>query len=186
MARILRRITSIYFYLYYRLKVKFLKVLVGHEAVAYVLYNSLFPSIVLKIGGATVGKNVRVNRWLILHESRGTCKNLEIGDDVFLGKSVMIDLSEKVQIGNRCAIGMGVKIITHANFGDSTLSENYPPDKAGVEIRDDSVINWGCIINKGTRIMEKVIVLPGSVVNGTLKECSIYCGNPARIIPQKS
>ena len=49
---------------------------------------------------------------------------------------------------------------------------------------DDAVINWGCIIVKGTKVRNKVIVLPGSVVQGDLKEGAIYSGQPALVIPQ--
>jgi len=139
---------------------------------------------VLRIGGAKIGKNVRVHRWLTIHESRGTFKNLTIGDDVFIGKNVLIDLSDKVTLGNRSGIGMNTIIITHSNFGDSSLAKTHPPTTAEVEIMEDCAIGWGCIINKGTKIMKETILLPGAVVGGILRECSTYGGNPARRIPR--
>ena len=174
-----------YCYPYYILKSKILSLFVGQESLAYVLYSCLYPEMVLKIGGAKIGKNVRIHRWLILHESKGTFENLEICDDVFIGKSCIIDLSDKVKIGNRCSIGMAVKIITHNNAGDSCLSAKIPNETSPVEIMDDSIINWGAIIIKGTLVKPRTVVFPGSVVSGVLKEDSIYCGNPARVIPQK-
>jgi acetyltransferase-like isoleucine patch superfamily enzyme len=184
MFRLLHRALWAYLYLYYRIKNALLTLVVGEEALAYVLHDSLLPLIVLKIGKAKIGKNVRLGRWLTLHESKGSFQNLEIGDDVFIGKNVLIDLSDKVNVGNRCGIGMNVTIITHLNFGDSKLSAEFPICKAPVEIFEDSVINWGCIVLKGTSIMREVIILPGSVVSGVLKEASTYGGNPARLIPR--
>ena len=171
---------------YYRFKVALYRLIIKEEAWASVLHDSLFPEMVLRLGGADIGTNVRVHRWLLIHESRGSFRNLKIGDDVFLGKRIIIDLSDKVTIGNRCAVGMDVKIITHVNLGDSILSALYPPEKAPVEILDDAIVNWGAIVNKGTRIGAAVIVLPGSVVSGNLKDGQIYAGNPARPIPQKA
>ena len=186
MFHLLHRALRAYLHLYYRMKCALLTFVVGEEALAYVLHASLLPLIVLRIGKAKIGKNVRVGRWLTLHESKGTFKNLEIGDDVFIGKSVLIDLSDNVKVGNRCGIGMNVTIITHLNFGPSKLSAEFPTSKAPVEILEDSVINWGCIVLKGTRIRREVIILPGSVVSGALKEASTYGGNPARLIPRIS
>ena len=180
------RIIRCIFYITYFVKWKGLRILIGDEGLASVLCDSLFPDIVLKMGGAAIGKNVRIHRYLILHESKGNFRNLEIGDDVFIGKSCIIDLTDTVKIGNRCAIGMAVKINTHINLGDSSLSKEYPPEKAPVEIADDSVVLWGCIINKGTVIQKEVLILPGSVVSGTLKQGATYCGNPARVTYSRS
>ena len=178
MSKILRA----YLHVYYRSKIAFLRLLVGDEAAACVLRSCLFPQMVLKIGKAKIGKNVRVGRWLTVHASKGSFKNLEIGNDVYLGKNLLIDLTERVTIGNRAGIGMNVTVITHADFGNSHLSEHYPPVAAQVEIMEDATVNWGCVINKGTRILSRALVLPGSVVSGMLKESCIYGGNPARLI----
>ena len=170
---------------YYRIKVALYGILVDEEALAYVLHDSLFPEIVLRLGGANIGTNVRIHRWLILHESQGSFRKLTIGNDVFLGKRVLIDLTDRVTIGNRCAIGMDVKIITHVNVGDSELAASYPPQHAPVEILDDAVVNWSAVINKGTEVGSRVVVLPGSVVSGILKDGQIWGGNPARPVPQR-
>lgn len=185
MQKKLRKIAMILLPFYYKVKAMLLSILVREDALSYVLQSALFPEIVLKIGGAQVGKNVRVLRNLFIHESRGSFHNFTIGDDVFLGARVIIDLSAPVSIGNRCAIGMDVKIITHINLGDSCLAEKYPPESASVVISDDAIINWGVIVNKGTSVGNRVVVLPGSVVSGILKEDQMYAGNPARPIPQK-
>lgn len=170
--------------IYYQLRYICLKLVTGDNAWEYLLHDALFPLIVLKLGGANLGKNVRVGRWLTLHESRGSFSNLEIGSNVFIGKNVTIDLSEKVFIGDRCAIGMNVQIITHSNFGDSVLKKVYQKESSPVRIGNDCVLNWGCIILKGTNLGDKVVILPGSVVSGQLKTGGTYCGNPARVIPQ--
>jgi acetyltransferase-like isoleucine patch superfamily enzyme len=181
---IVKKLIKYIFYIYYLIKIKIITLILGNEAISFVLYDSYFPLLVLKIGGAKIGKNVRINRWLTIHESKGNFVNLIIGDDVFVGKHVLIDLSERIVIKDRCAIGMNVCIITHRNFGDSLLKREYPSEVNCVIVNEDTIINWGVIINKGTIIGPKVIVLPGTVVSGRLKEKTTYVGNPMRVLPR--
>ena len=114
---------------YYKIKVWFYTIMVAEEAASYVLYESIRPDIVLRLFGAKIGRNVRINRGLLLHETNNSFANLTVGDDVHIGKFVLIDLSEKVTIGNRVGIGMFSKILTHQNLGDSLLSQIYPKQK---------------------------------------------------------
>lgn len=151
---------------YYRIKIALYKCLVGNEALSYVLYNSLFPVIVLKIGGATIGKGTRVQRWLTIHESSGAFKNLIIGNKVHIGKHVFIDLSEKVTIKDRVAIAMFSKILTHRNFGDSKLSNVHKTICKPVIIGEDTVLNINAIILHGTKLGSNIVILPNSVVRG--------------------
>lgn len=166
---------------YYRLKIALYKCLIGNEALSYVLYDSLFPAIVLKIGGATIGKGTRINRWLTIHESRGSFKKLVIGDKVHIGKHVFIDLSESVIIKNRAGIGMFSKIITHRNLGDSKLRNIYDTFCAPVAIGEDVILNANAVILAGTKLGSGCIVLPNSVVKGYYGDNVTLVGNPARM-----
>jgi len=167
--------------IYYRLKIVLYKYIVGNEALSYVLYDSLFPTIVLKIGSATVGKGTRINRWLTIHESRGSFKKLVIGDKVHIGKHVLIDLSESVIIKDRVGIGMFSKIITHRNLGDSKLHNIYNTFCAPVVIGEDTILSANAIILAGTVLGSGCIVLPNSVVKGHYDDNVTLVGNPARM-----
>ena len=167
--------------IYYRLKIVIYKFLVGDEALSYVLYDSLFPAVVLKIGGATVRKGTRINRWLTIHESHGSFKKLIIGDKVHIGKHVFIDLSERVFIKDRVGLGMFSKIITHRNLGDSTLHNIHHTYCAPVAIGEDTVINANAMILPGTELSSGCIVLPASVVQGHYGDNVTLVGNPARM-----
>lgn len=173
-------IKKIVFPIYYRFKITLYKCLVGNEALSYVLYNSLFPEMVLKIGGATVGKGTRINRWLTIHESRGSFKKLVIGDKVHIGKHVFIDLSERVIIKDRVGVGMFSKIITHRNLGDSKLHNIYNTFSSPVVISEDTVLNANAIILAGTELGNSCIILPNSVVKGNYGDNITLVGNPAR------
>jgi len=166
---------------YYRLKIILYKYLVGDEALSYVLYDSLFPAMVLKIGGATIGKGTRINRWLTIHESCGSFKKFVIGDKVHIGKHVFIDLSDKVIIKDRAGIGMFSEILTHRNLGDSKLHSIYNTFCAPVVIGEDTILNANAIILAGTKLGSGCIVLPNSVVNGEYSDTITLIGNPARM-----
>lgn len=168
------------FKIYYRIKISFYKIIVKNEAASYVLYDSILPKLILQMYGAKIGKNVRINRWLILHATNNDFSNLKIGDDVHVGKGVLIDLTGKVTIGNRVGIGMFSKILTHQNLGDSQLNKSYPPVKGDILIPDDVVIASNAIILFPTKLMGKTLVSAGSVVKGEYDGPYVLVGNPAR------
>lgn len=168
------------FKIYYRMKITFYKIIVGKEAASYVLYESILPKLILQMYGAKLGENVRINRWLILHATNNDFSNLIIGNDVHVGKGVLIDLTGKVTIGNRVNIGMFSKILTHQNIGDSQLNKLYPPKKGDIFIPDDVVIASNVILLFPTKLTENTLVSAGSIVKGEYDSPCILVGNPAR------
>jgi acetyltransferase-like isoleucine patch superfamily enzyme len=180
LRRLINKVAEQIIMSFYRMKVPFYKLIVGNEAAAYVLYESILPKLVLQMFGAKIGKNVRINRWLILHETKNDFSNLTIGDNVHIGKGVLIDLSGKVTIGNRVGMGMFSKILTHQNLGDSQLSKLYPPIKGDIFIPDDVVISSNAIVLFPTKLLEKTLVSAGSVVKGEYDSPCVLVGNPAR------
>jgi acetyltransferase-like isoleucine patch superfamily enzyme len=174
----------IYLPVHYRFCFYLLRLILGDNALSVLVERAWFPVDALRALGGKIGGGVRIHRGLYLHEARNSLNNLEIGDSVFLGARLMIDLSDKVIIESRAAVGMNVTIITHANFGDSERSFDNPAASAPVKICSDAVVNWGTILNKGTVVSVGCIILPGSVVAGTLLEGATYVGNPGRPLPK--
>lgn len=168
------------FKIYYRTKIYFYKLIVKNEAASYVLHDSILPNLILRMYGAKIGKNVRINRWLILHATKNDFSNLTIGNDVHIGKGVLIDLTGKVTIGNRVNIGMFSRILTHQNIGDSHLRNLYPPVKGDLHIPDDVVIASNVMVLFPTTLKENTIVSAGSVVKGVYETPCVLVGNPAR------
>jgi acetyltransferase-like isoleucine patch superfamily enzyme len=164
----------------YRLKILLYRCLIGKEALSHVLYYSLFPEVVLKIGGATIGNGTRVSRWLTIHESRGSFGGLSIGDNVHIGKHVFIDLADRVTIKDRAGIGMFSKIITHRHYGDSQLKRRLSTIRKAVVIGQDTVLCANAILLAGTELGSMCHVLPNSVVQGSYSDGVTLVGNPAR------
>jgi acetyltransferase-like isoleucine patch superfamily enzyme len=165
---------------YYRLKIALYRQIFGPEAPSFVLYNSLFPQMVLRVGGAKIGTGTRIYRWLTIHESNGTFENLVIGDNVHIGKHVLIDLAETVTIKDRVGVGMYSRIITHRNYGDSELAKTHPEVREPVVIGEDSVLCVNAILLVGTKLGRMCHVLPNSVVSGQFGDNVTLVGNPAR------
>ena len=178
---LIRKVVEQIFKIYYRIKITFYKLIVKNEAASYVLYDSILPKLVLQMHGAKIGENVRINRWLILHATNNDFSNLTIGDDVHVGKGVLIDLTGKVKIGNRVNIGMFSRILTHQNIGDSQLRKLYPPTKGDIFIPDDVVIASNVIVLFPTKLTENTLVSAGSVVKGEYDSPCVLVGNPARM-----
>lgn len=182
MKKVLKNIIYYIFKIYYKLKFFTYRLLVKEEAASYVLYESLFPLVVLEMFGAKIGENVRVNRWLILHETKNSFKNLIVGNDVHIGKNVFIDLSEPVIIGNRVTISMFSKILTHQTLGDTVLSEIYPSQKRQVFLPDDVFIGINSTLLCTAQIKEKTLVGANTLVKEQYDSSYILAGNPAKII----
>jgi len=180
----MKRLARFLFLAYYWTRIRVLRKCGVRDALAVTLESAVFPMLVLKLGEAKIGRNVRVLRGLLAHNCGRSFENLSIGDDVFLGNRTIIDLTDRVTIGSRVAIGMDVRIITHSDYGESAMGKICPRETAPVVIEDDTVVNWGCTVLKGTVVSSRCIVAPNSVVQGVLQSGRVYCGNPARPLPQ--
>ena len=168
--------------LYYRAKIALFARFLGPEAIAVVLYHSLFPWYVLELGGAKLGRHVRVQGSLLLHECGGSFATLTVGDRVHIGKGVLIDLSSPVTIGNRVTIAMYSRILTHQNVGDSALAKAYPPITGPLCIPDDVVLGVGCTLLFPTKLTAGTFVAAGAVVRGHHPESVLLAGVPARCV----
>ena len=168
---------------WYRAKVALYRISVGAHAAEYVLQEAIRPDVVLAMFGARFGHNLRVYRGLVLHESRNNFSNLVIGNDVHIGKGVFLDLTERLEIGDRVGIGMGTRILTHQSFGDSYLARRYLPVSGMVRIADDVVVGANCLILYPTRLAAGTLVSAGSVVRGEYDRPCLLIGNPARPLP---
>jgi acetyltransferase-like isoleucine patch superfamily enzyme len=137
----------------------------------------------------TVGKNLHI------------CKGgelwapdfINIGDDVYIGKSVIIETNTR--IGNYVLIANSVNIIgrsdhNHKEIGipirfsswignleaNSNIRENY------IDIEDDVWVGAGAILLSPIKIGRGSIIASGSVVVKNVEPYSIVGGNPAKKI----
>jgi len=114
--------------------------------------------------------------------------DVNIGEEVFISLGMIISgYKEKVTIGNRCAFGNYVSLITSSSPNKSELTKNnYVKEhcikESPIFIEDDCWIGSGSIILPGIKIGKNSIVGAGAVVDKDVKSYSIVVGIPAKLI----
>jgi acetyltransferase-like isoleucine patch superfamily enzyme len=142
-----------------------------------------FKILLLKIMGATIGKNVVIYPGVWITPGR----NLIIEDDVDLAKDVLITTMGGVFIGKRTLIGYRTQILS-SNHSIPPIGEPFPisGDKFGkVTIEEDVWIGANCIITSGVTIGKGAVVAAGSVVTKDVLANSIVGGVPAKLIKMR-
>ena len=135
-----------------------------------------FKRCLLRLSGATIGKNVRVcSSAMIIGAGK-----LTIGDNTWVGHRVILSASSSIRIGKNVDIAPNVFI------GNGT--HEITPDKdriADTELSKDIVIGDGCwicanvSILAGVTIGKKCVVAAGSVVTKSFDDMTLIAGIPA-------
>ena len=147
-----------------------LKYIYGYEALNLLMNNLPSKKInyILRLYGAKIGKNVRIKSPIIIHGADFHKKlyfNLHIGNDVYLGRDCIIDLTNEVIIKDNVTISHRVVFNTHMNLGEShILKKKYYPSTVGK-----------IIIEKGTYIGSNVTILQNVTIgsNSLIGACSL-------------
>jgi acetyltransferase-like isoleucine patch superfamily enzyme len=173
---------------YWRLKTFYNFKVYGPYGVSNCIEVMPYPYIIpiLRLYGARIGEKCGIERGLILHRPnpQRPFKNLTIGERVYIGHSVIIDLTEPVSIGNHCAFGAACQLWTHT--GDWTLTRADEHEQTGpLSIGAAVIIYSGSIVAQGVTIGNYARIGAGSVVLNNVEEKSFYAGNPARYISSR-
>lgn len=136
--------------------------------------------LILRLYGAQVGRNPTIYSGVWIRPIKG----LHLGDNVSIGKDVIITTAGTVTVGHNVMIGHGSKIIS--------ANHVIPPGRgqirfAGHEakpvvIEDDVWIAAQVVILPGVRIGEGAVVAAGAVVTRDVPPFTIVGGVPARIL----
>lgn len=166
---------------------KFLYYIYGYEAI-----NILFricPSqatiAILKTFGAKIGDSVTIQNPLTIHaaESKPIYKNLVIGNQVYIGRNSLLDLSDNIYIADRVTISHSVIINTHTNIGKIEINkENIKNTLQAVSISNDTFIGINSVILGGVEIGSKTFIGASSLVDKSIPEKVVAVGNPCKII----
>ena len=137
--------------------------------------------------GARIGSNVRFRSPLVIHNSdteRGRYyKNLEVGNDCYLGRELFLDLQDKVVIEDHVTVSHRVMILTHTDAGNSPLKDEFvTTTQDAVVIRRGAYIGANVTILQGVEIGESSIIGAGAVVTRSVPASSVVAGVPARVI----
>lgn len=160
--------------------------------IKYMLLNVLGPAIphpkirswYLRVLGARIGKNVRIENVRFI-QIQGRLAHLECADNVFIGSSVLIDLSDRLLLGTSAIVAPGCSLITHRDFGDfneNSAAKIFPKMTAPITIGNDVVVGCDTTILAGASIGSFTVIGAKSLVLGEIPANSLAMGIPARFV----
>lgn len=124
----------------------------GIEGIAAELRASVDPVPILREYGAAIGANPSIFGPLLLVNADGDFRNLAIGDNVHIGADTLIDLADRVTIGDYATVSMRCTLITHIDVGPGPLKDRRPRQQAPVTLQP------GCYLGTGVTVLHGVTV----------------------------
>ncbi len=139
----------------------------------------------MEIGAGTmIGAQVSLSAGMVPGQDLGDKPLLRIGDRCLIGRGSHIVAHYSIVIGDDVYTGPYV-YITDQNHGyadpDVPIGRQWPRN-AAVSIGSGSWLGAGVIVLPGAVIGRNVAVAAGSVVRGTVPDCCVIAGVPARVV----
>jgi acetyltransferase-like isoleucine patch superfamily enzyme len=149
------------------------------ESVTIGDFAKIKAGVVFVGGEIEIGRDAYIGENVLIGGGRADMGSLKTGDFLHLGKGSMINIADKVTIGDEVGIGMDGRIFTHGAY----LSEwdGFPYKSAPVNIGSHVWLPYA-IVNPGVGIGDNVVVAAMSLVNESLPAGCLAGGIPARII----
>ncbi len=132
-----------------------------------------------KIGKLTVGEHSWIHRGLRLFSLGG----ITIGEYCVVNPECWLDGRRGITLGNSVHLGVGSRILT---LGHDPQDPHFGVKGAPVVIHDYAWLGAWSLVMPGVEIGEGAVVGAGSVVTRDVDPYTIVCGNPARIIGQRT
>lgn len=115
-------------------------------------------------------------------------KSFKIGKYSCIAWQSVIEGEAHVEIGDRCFLGPGTKILSSTYEFQGFYTSQHLPDGASevrygdIKICDDAHLGANCVVMPGVTVGEGALVGANSFVNRNLKPWGIYFGNPVKLI----
>ncbi len=137
---------------------------------------------VLRALGATIGERSYFDAGLrIQNATNGNCSSLVVGDDVWVGPEVLIDVQSAVTLETEVTVAGRASFITHQNVGSGPLRESFPPRSGEIVIHTGSFIGFAATVLPGVRVGPLSVIGAGSVVVSSVPPHMVAVGIPARV-----
>lgn len=110
---------------------------------------------------------------------------MEIGDYVQLGYDNHYQASAGIKIGKNTILGPNVTLwtVNHSYTNSKKPIRDQGYEKSSIDIGEDCWLGTNVFVKAGSRIPNRCIVLPNSVIGSmNIKPGSVVGGNPAKII----
>ncbi len=142
--------------------------------------------LILRKMKAVIDPSAYIETHLMIHNAAGSYGNLKVDRGSYIGKDCMIDLSDRVEIGQDVTVAMRVTLLTHFNGGKSDLGKQQPAFKKPLVIQRGAYIGCGAILLPGVTVGEGAVVAAGSVVTCDVPPGEIFGGVPAKPIKKNN
>ncbi len=137
----------------------------------------------LRKHGASVGIRPMIAPGVTIENAQSDFANLAIGDEVHLGRDVLLDLVGTISIGDRVTIAMRAMLLTHFSAGASRSPWAVGARSVSqVRIGNDAYVGAGAIVLPGVTIGDGAIVAAGSVVSRSVDAGARVAGVPAKLL----
>lgn len=139
----------------------------------------------LRLCGAKIGKNTIICsgvRFLNLY--RTGLRGLTIGNYCWISEEAMLDLADKIDIGDHVGLGQRSMITTHLNVGysDHPLQGYFPAHQKPVVIQDGVFIGPYCVIMPGVTVGGESFIIAKSMVARDVPSGVMYGGIPGKVV----
>jgi acetyltransferase-like isoleucine patch superfamily enzyme len=108
---------------------------------------------------------------------------IRIGPCTYINRNTMLDATESLEIGSRCAIGPGCYLTDHDHGLDPSLPPlGQPMVSAPTRLGNEVWLGANVVVLKGVTIGDGAVVGAGSVVTKDIPTGAVAVGVPARIV----
>ncbi|EGR4429389.1 acyltransferase [Vibrio cholerae] len=144
--------------------------------------GALLRYLVLKSLVKSIGDNVYIGRHVVIKNY----ERLTIGSNVSIHEFCYLDAFGDIFIGNNVSIAHRSSLLSFDHqYNEKSIPIKYNNLIPGyINVSDDVWIGAGVVILKNTNIESRVIIAAGAVAFGELKTNHIYGGVPVKIIKE--
>ena len=116
-----------------------------------------------------------------IYDSALVLGDVKVGNNTWIGPSVVLDGSGGLEIGSFCSISSGVQIYSHDSVKWAISGGLYPYEYARTTIGSNCYIGPNTVIAKGVSIGDGCIIGANSLVLKSIPAGSKSFGSPCRV-----
>jgi maltose O-acetyltransferase len=135
-----------------------------------------------RAAGISIGPRSLLAGRLELIGTGPIASRLSIGADCMVNAPFFADLTDRVEIGSRVAIGHHLVVVTSGHAIGPASHRAGPVEAAPVVVEDGAWIGACVTLLPGARVGAGSVVGAGSLVVGELPPCVLAVGRPARVV----
>lgn len=138
---------------------------------------------VLREFGATVGEDTVIYGPLHVMNAERDFSALSIGHHVYVGTNCLVDLADRVTIGDYVSIGMRSNLVTSFDVGPGPLKELRPRKQGPITLEAACYLGTGVTVLHGVTVGNKATVGAHSLIRKDVPPGSTYVSPEGAIRP---